>query len=55
MTELLPRVQANLDVVLDESCAELPHGGDNHSRKIIAEQLIAAAEADRLRLGELRR
>jgi hypothetical protein len=37
MSEFDERVQANMDVVLEEVCAELPKGGDHESRKFIAE------------------
>ena len=47
------RTQANMDVVLDEICAELPNGGDHDSRKFIAEQLIQAARGGKTTLGEL--
>jgi hypothetical protein len=40
MVEFSERTQANMDVVLEEVCAELPNGGDHESRKFIAEQLI---------------
>jgi hypothetical protein len=30
------RTLANMDVVLDEICRELPNGGDHESRKFIA-------------------
>ena len=53
MGEISSRVQANMDVVLEQVCAELPHGGDYESRKYIAEQLIEAAEAGHGTLGEL--
>ena len=53
MGEISSRVQANMDVVLEQVCAELPHGGDHESRKYIAEQLIEAAEAGHGTLGEL--
>lgn len=53
MSELSSRVQANMDVVLEQVCAELPHGGDHESRKYIAGQLIEAADAGRVTLGEL--
>jgi len=45
MSEFDERTQANMDVVLDEVCAELPNGGDHESRKYIAEQLLQAARA----------
>ena len=42
-----------MDVVLDEICNELPHGGDHESRKAIAEQLMQAARDGRTSLREL--
>jgi hypothetical protein len=53
MTEFNDRVQANMDVVLEEVCAGLPNGGDHDSRKYIAEQLVQAARAGRITLNEL--
>ena len=53
MGELNSRVRANMDVVLEPVCAELPHGGDHESRKYIAEQLIEAAETGHGTLGDL--
>jgi predicted MarR family transcription regulator len=47
------RTQANMDVVLDEICGELPHGGDHESRKMIAEQLMQAARSGKTTLNEL--
>lgn len=47
------RVQANMDVVLEEVCAEMPNGGDHASRKYIAEQLLQAVRAGKTTLGEL--
>ena len=43
MTELDDRTKANLDVVLEEVCRPLPHGGDHELRKAIAEKLLASA------------
>lgn len=54
MGELSSQVRANMDVVLEEVCAELPRGGDHESRKFIAERLIEAAEAGQITLGELK-
>jgi hypothetical protein len=42
-----------MDVVLEETCRQLPHGGDHDSRKFIAERLIEAAQAGHATLGEL--
>jgi len=53
MSQLSDRAQANIDVVLDEVCGELPHGGDHESRKYIAEQLVACARAGKIALSEL--
>jgi hypothetical protein len=47
------RTQANMDVVLEEVCAELPNGGVHESRKFIAEQLIQCARSGRTTFGEL--
>jgi hypothetical protein len=47
------RVQANMDVLLDEICAEFTNGGDHESRKFIAEQLVQVARAGKTTLGEL--
>lgn len=47
------RLQANIEVVLDEICSELPHGGDHESRKFIAEQLMQAARSGKTSLSEL--
>jgi hypothetical protein len=53
MGEFAERVQANMDMVLDQVCAELPNGGDHETRRSIAEQLIEAARAGKTTLGEL--
>jgi hypothetical protein len=53
LSEFDERTQANLDVVLDEICSELPHGGDHESRKAIAEQLMQAARGGTTGLREL--
>jgi hypothetical protein len=43
MTQLDHRTMANLDVVLEEVCRSLPHGGDHQLRKQIAERLLDSA------------
>jgi hypothetical protein len=53
LSEFDERTQANMDVVLDEICSELPHGGDHESRKLIAEQLMQAARGGQTGLREL--
>ena len=47
------RTQANMDVVLNKICGELPHGGDHESRRFIAEQLIQGARSGKRTLTEL--
>ena len=42
-----------MDVVLEQTCRQLPHGGDHDSRRFIAERLIEAARAGHSTLGEL--
>ena len=53
MTELSERTKANMDVVLEETCRQLPHGGDHDSRRFIAERLIECAREGRTTLAEL--
>jgi hypothetical protein len=53
MTELSEQTKANMDVVLEQTCRQLPHGGDHDSRKFIAERLIEAAQSGHSTLGEL--
>lgn len=43
MTKLDDRTMATLDVVLEEVCRSLPHGGDHQLRKWIAERLLDSA------------
>lgn len=43
MAQLDDRTMANLDVVLEEVCRSLPHGGDHGLRKQIAERLLDSA------------
>ena len=43
MTQLDDRTMANLDVVLEEVCRSLPHGGDHDLRKAIAEKRLDSA------------
>jgi hypothetical protein len=47
------RTRANMDIVLDEVCSQLPNGGDHESRKSIAEHLTQAARGGNTTLGEL--
>lgn len=52
--DLADGVRANLEVVLDEVCPQLPNGGDHELRKGIAVQLLEAAESGQHSLAELR-
>jgi hypothetical protein len=54
MSELSDRTLANLDVVLEETCRALPHGGDHETRKKIAQKLIEAAMAGNTTLNALK-
>jgi hypothetical protein len=51
---LSDRVKSNMEFVLEETCRELPHGGDHESRRLIAKELLQAAESGQGSLGELR-
>jgi hypothetical protein len=51
---LSDRVKSNLEFVLEEACRELPHGGDHESRRLVAQQLLQAAETGQATLEELR-
>ena len=53
MDEFDDRTRANMDVVLEEICGEMAHGGDHDSRKFIAERLIESAREGRTSLAEL--
>lgn len=50
----LDRAKANIEVVLEEICRPLPHGGDHKLRAHIAHRLADAVQAGRTTLGELR-
>ena len=53
LSEFDERTQANMNVVLDEICGELPHGGDHESRKAIADQPVQAVRGGKTGLREL--
>jgi len=53
MDEFDDRTRANMDVVLEEICREMSHGGDHESRKFIAARLIESAREGRTSLTEL--
>ena len=54
MTKFDERTAANLDVVLEEVCKDLPNGGDHESRKHIAKRLMQSAKKGNVTLDGLR-
>jgi hypothetical protein len=44
MKNLNDRTAANLEVVLEDACRVLPHGGDHSFRKKIARKLLRSAQ-----------
>jgi hypothetical protein len=54
MNKIGERVTANMDVVLEEVCRPLPHGGDHESRKRVAKKLMQSAKNGKVTLEELR-
>jgi hypothetical protein len=54
MTKIEERTTANMDVVLEEVCRSLPHGGDHESRKYVAKKLMQCAKMGTDTLEELR-
>ncbi|WP_050406587.1 hypothetical protein [Bradyrhizobium embrapense] len=56
MKQFDERTTANLDVVLDDVCRDLPKaGGDHETRKFIARKLLRAAQQGKKTLGALKR
>ncbi len=53
MSRLADRVRANMEVVLEDTCRMLPHGGDHALRSFVAHRLADAALVGRTTLGEL--
>jgi len=47
------RTAANLDVVLEDACRQLPHGGDHSFRKRVARKLLSAARSGNTTLSNL--
>jgi hypothetical protein len=50
---LSERTRTKLDLVLEETCRALPHGGDHASREFIAQRLIQASQRGHVTRGEL--
>jgi hypothetical protein len=53
MKHLDDRTAANLDVVLEDVCSSLPHGGDHVFRKKIAQKLLSAVRRGNTTLASL--
>ena len=53
MKPINDRTAANLDVVLEETCKTLPHGGDHSFRKRVALRLLKAARRGNTTLASL--
>jgi hypothetical protein len=53
MDEFDDRTRANMDIVLEEICREMPHGGDHESRKFVAERLMECAREGHTALADL--
>jgi hypothetical protein len=49
----ISRALANMEVVLEEHCKNLPHGGDHEYRKLIAEKLRQCVATGKYTLGDL--
>ena len=53
MKHLDDRTAANLDVVLEDACRSLPHGGDHTFRKRIAQKLLTAVRSGNTTIASL--
>jgi hypothetical protein len=54
MTKIKERTSANMEVVLEEVCRSLPHGGDHKSRKYVAKKLMQTVKKGNVTLQGLR-
>ena len=54
MAKIDERTTANMEVVLDEVFAGVPHGGHHESRKRVAEKLMQSAKKGNVTLDGLR-
>jgi hypothetical protein len=54
MTKVDERTSANMDVVLEETCRDLPNGGDHESRKYVAKKLMHSVKKGNVTLEGLR-
>jgi hypothetical protein len=53
MKALDRRTMVHLDVVLEDACRSLPHGGDHATRKKIAQKLLSSARKGNLTIDSL--
>ena len=54
MTKIAERTAANMEVVLEEACRSLAHGGDHEIRKHVAKKLMQSAKKGNTTLEGLR-
>jgi hypothetical protein len=54
MSKIEERTTASMDVVLEEVCRSLPHGGDHRSRKYVAKKLMQSVKKGNVTLEGLR-
>jgi hypothetical protein len=54
MSKIDERTAANMDVVLEETCRSLIHGGDHESRKHVAKKLMQSVKNGNVTLEGLR-
>ena len=54
MTKIDERTTANMEVVLEEICRNLPYGGDHVQRRHIAQKLMQAAKKGNVALDGVR-
>jgi hypothetical protein len=54
MTKIDERASANMDVVLEKACRDLPNGGDHESRKYVAKKLMQSVKKGNVTLEGLR-
>jgi hypothetical protein len=53
MAKLDERTRVNMEVALEETCRELPHGGDHALRKKVAQKLLQSARKGNTTLSGL--
>lgn len=48
------RRKAYMEMVLNEACSRLPHGGDHAARSFVAARMLDAVALDHAMVGQLR-